>query len=125
MIDPILAQTLVARYAQLLKEYRFRTRRPISTGSRPCLALWKLLTRISGRWSFFSTILCRCSTRKTEGGELSSALGIYINEIEKLNRDLLFPVETYRLADSLRTRFIQANTQFHLLLLDSRQAPTV
>ena len=27
------------------------------------------------------------------------------------------------LADALRTRFIQANTQFHLLLLDSRQAP--
>ncbi len=31
-------------------------------------------------------------------------------------------MEASRLADSLRTRFIQANTQFHLLLLDSRQA---
>ena len=51
-------------------------------------------------------------------------LGPAINDIEKVNRDLLFPVEAFRLADSLRTRFIQANTQFHLLLLDSRQAPT-
>ena len=40
-----------------------------------------------------------------------------------MNRDLLFPVDVLRFADSLRTRFIQANTQFHLLLLDSRQAP--
>ena len=47
-----------------------------------------------------------------------------INEIEKVNRDLIFPVETLRLADSLRTRFIQANAQFHLMLLGSRQAPT-
>ena len=33
-------------------------------------------------------------------------------------------MDALRIADSLRTRFIQANTQFNLLLLDSRQAPT-
>ena len=33
-------------------------------------------------------------------------------------------MEALRFADSLRTRFIQANTQFHMLLLDSRQSPS-
>ena len=50
-------------------------------------------------------------------------LGPAIDSIEKVNRDLLFPIDAFRLADSLRTRFIQANTQFNLLLLDSRPAP--
>jgi len=118
------AKTLVAQYTQLLKEYRLQNQTP---NVERLEALTRSLEVIDAdKWAlvFFqhdSLPLFDIEKLKLENFQLQ--LGVAINEIEKANRDLLFPVEVFSLADSLRTSFIQANTQFHLLLLDSRQAP--
>lgn len=123
--DPISAQNLVARYAQLLKEYRLQNQTPNIDRLE---ALGRSLEAVDAdKWAlvfFQHDILPLFDTEKLKLENFHLLLGAYINEIEKLNRDLLSPAEVFRLADSLRTRFIQANTQFHLLLLDSRQSPT-
>jgi hypothetical protein len=123
--DPIAAQNLVARYAQLLKEYRLQNQTPNADRLE---ALSRSLEAVDAdKWAlvfFQHDILPLFDTEKLKVENFHLLLGVYINEIEKVNRDLLFPLEVFRLADFLRTRFIQANAQFHLLLLDSRQGPT-
>jgi hypothetical protein len=116
------ANVMVRRYRQLLKEYRLQDQTPNADRFE---SLTRSLQAIDAdKWAlvFFqhdSLPLFDIEKLKLEGYQLGPA----INEIEKVNRDLLIPVAALRLTDSLRTRFIQANTQFHLLLLDSRQAP--
>ena len=118
------AKVLMPQYTQLLKEYRLQNQTP---NAERLEALTRSLEAIDAdKWAlvFFqhdSLPLLDIEKLKLEDYQLQ--LGPAINEIEKVNRGLLFPVEAFSLADSLRTRFIQANTQFHLLLLDSRQAP--
>jgi hypothetical protein len=124
LVTGIDAQTLVARYAQLLKEYRLQNQTPNADRLE---AMSRSLEAIDAdKWAlvfFQHDSLPLFDTEKLKLEDYQLGLGPAINEIEKVNRDLLFPVEARRLADSLRTRFIQANTQFHLLLLGSRQAP--
>ena len=122
----IEARVLVLRYAQLLKEYRLKNQLP---NSNRLEALSRSLEAIDAdKWAlvfFQHDSLPLLDTEKLKLEDYHLGLGPAINDIEKLNRDLLFPMETLRLADSLRTRFIQANTQFNLLLLDSKQGPTI
>ena len=118
------AVVLVAKYAQLLREYRLKNLTPNTDRLE---ALSRSLEAVdTDKWAlvfFQHDLLPLLDSEKLKDENFHLVLGKSINEIEKVNRDLLFPVDALRLADSLRTRFIQANTQFHLLLLDSRQSP--
>ncbi|HEX7502508.1 MAG TPA: hypothetical protein VF451_03730, partial [Acidobacteriota bacterium] len=120
------ARVLVLSYAQLLKEYRLKNQMPNIDRLE---ALSRSLEAVDAdKWAlvfFQHDSLPLLDTEKLKLEDYHLGLGPAINDIEKLNRDLLFPVEALRLADSLRTRFIQANTQFNLLLLDSKQGPAI
>ncbi len=122
---PPSAKNLVSRYSQIMKEYRMQNQKP---NADRLDAMSRALEAVDvDKWAlvFFqhdSLPLFDIDKMKLENYHLQ--LGVLINVLEKINRDLIFPMESIRIADSLRTRFIQANAQFHLLLLGSREAPT-
>ena len=122
---PFCNSILIGRYNQLLKEYRMENQNPNSSRLE---AMSHSLDAIDAdKWAlvFFqhdSLPLFDIEQLKLEGGRFYMNQGI-INEIEKLNSASSSPSEVLRLADSLRTRFVQANAQFNLMLLDSRLSP--
>jgi hypothetical protein len=123
--NPSCDTILFGRYNQLLKEYRMENQAP--NNSRLEAMSHSLEAIDTDKWAlvFFqhdSLPLFDIEQLRLEGGRWHFS-NVIINEIEKMNRDLFSPRGTLRLADSLRTRFIQANAQFYLMLLGSRQAP--
>ncbi|MCX6556925.1 MAG: hypothetical protein NTW95_05770, partial [Candidatus Aminicenantes bacterium] len=118
-------ETVALQYAQLLKEYRMQNLTP---NANQLEAMSRSLEAIDAdKWAlvfFQHDTLPLFNTEKLKLEDYHLRLGSTINSIDKVNRDLLFPVEASLLADSLRSRFIQTNTQFHLLLLDRQQTPT-
>jgi hypothetical protein len=116
---------VVIHYEQLMKEYLLQNQKP-SVNRLEVMARNLEAVEVD-KWAlifFQHDSLPLFDTEKMKLGDNQYHLGDVLDMIEKVNRDLLFPTQTLVLADSLRTRFIQANTQFHLLLLGSRQAPS-
>jgi hypothetical protein len=115
---------VVIQYGQLLREYRLRYQKP---NVERLEAMTRSLETIDAdKWAlvfFQHDTLPLLDIEKMKLGDNQYHLGPVLDALERVNRDLSFPLEMLRLTDSLRTRFIQANTQFHLLFLDSRQAP--
>jgi len=115
-------RVLLIQYKQLLREYQLQNLKPNTDRLE---AMSHSLENIDAdKWAlvfFQHDSLPLFDIEKLRLEDFQLQLGPAINDIEKANRELLFPMEASRLADSLRTRFIQANTQFHLLLLDNRQ----
>jgi hypothetical protein len=116
--------TVLIQYEQLLREYRLQYQKP---NVERLEAMTRALETIDAdKWAlvfFQHDTLPLLDIEKMKLGDNQYHLGPVLAKLEKVNRDLLFPMEVLHFADSLRTRFIQANTQFHLLFLDSRQAP--
>ena len=118
-------ENLVFQYTQLLKEYRLKNLMP-NTDRLEAMSR-SLETIDADKWAlvfFQHESLPLFDIEKLRSENYHLRLGPAIASLEKANRELLYPVEALRIADSLRTRFIQANTQFHLLLLNSRQSST-
>ena len=117
--DPIM---FIVPYEQQLREYRLQHQKP---NVERLEAMARALEAVDAdKWAlvfYQHDSLPLLDTEKMKSGNIS--FGGVIDALEKVNRDILLPLEHLPLADALRTRFIQANTQFHLLLLDSRQAP--
>ncbi|MCU0237606.1 MAG: hypothetical protein MUC72_11055 [Acidobacteria bacterium] len=113
---------VIVRYEQQLREYRLQQQKP---NVERLEAMIRALEAVDAdKWAlvfFQHDALPLFDTERMKSGNIS--FGGVIDTLEKLNRDILLPLEHLPIADALRTRFIQANTQFHLLLLDSRQAP--
>ena len=113
---------VIVRYEQQLREYRLQHQRP---NVERLEAMTRALEAVEAdKWAlvfFQHDSLPLFDIEKMKSGSISS--GGVLDALEKKNRDILMPMEHLPIADALRTRFIQANTQFHLLLLDSRQAP--
>jgi hypothetical protein len=124
--QPLICKNkLKVRYAQLLKEYRMEKQAPNSSRLEAMSQSLEVIDADKWALVFFQhdfLPLFDIEQLKLEGGRFHLDKEM-IDEIERMNRDLFFPMEALRLADSLRTRFIQANAQFYLMLLDSRLAP--
>lgn len=124
--NEIARKSMIANYAQLLHEFRLRYLKPnadrLDAMTRSLEAIdadkWGLVFYQHESLPLLDIEKLKLEERNFRLGEEGLAA------VEKANREVLAPVEAARLADALRTRFIQANTQFHMLLLGSRQGPT-
>jgi len=118
-------ENLAVQYRGLLKEYRLQSQTPNADRLE---ALSRSLEAVDAdKWAlvfFQHDFLPLFDVEKLKLENYHLRLGTTINSIEKANHEILFPEGAFRMVDSLRTRFIQANAQFHLLLLGSQQAPT-
>ncbi len=117
--------TVVMQYEQLLREYRLQNQKPnidrLEAMSR------SLEVVDADKWAlvfFQHDMLPLFDVEKMKLGDNQYHLGSVLGKLEKINQNLLLPTDALRFTDALRTRFIQANTQFHLLLLGSRQSPS-
>ncbi len=121
----VARKNMLVKYTQLLYEFRLRYMKPnadslgaMASALEPIDAdKWGLIFYQHESLPLFDIEKLRMDDRNFHLGEEGLAA------VEKANREVLAPMEAARLADSLRTRFIQANTQFHMLLLGSRQGP--
>ncbi len=117
--------TVASQYEQLLREYRLQYQKP---NVERLEAMTRALETIDAdKWAlvfFQHDTLPLLDIEKMKLGDNQYHLGAVLEKLEKVNRDQLFPMEVLHFAESLRIRFIQANTQFHLLFLDSRLSPS-